>query len=225
MYISLENIVQEFHKQTVFHKTKSYPRRLKNPLESKYMEYENDFKNFIQFVHKNNGFVNWQLYIECLAEFYKGWFSPTILTKQKAIKIYRNYVNERKFDNPLESVKKSLKFVFKYMLDHHINSLEEYLTENQYLIPTMAVHHSAGSISSYFLCIFKDIKSIVNSFPQDIKDEFFSNFFDDYELIRAKLLRNKTLRKIIDNPYIIMNKQYNKFINKSNNQKGNQNMT
>jgi hypothetical protein len=208
--MTIEQIIQCFHKQTVFKKTGNYPRKLKNPMSSKYAkEHLSDFKNFLKFCEKNKEMVDWELYIESLADFYKGWFSPSVLTKIRAIKIYRNYISSKKSEDPYEEILKNLKFVFKYMKQNNIERVQDYFIENQYLIPTLAKHHSAGSVSIFFIALFSKLKTVIALYPQDVKDEFFYDFEENINLARAKNLKIKKLRKIMENPEKIINNMYN----------------
>jgi hypothetical protein len=213
---TIENIIVEYHRNIMFYKTGSYPRPMKNIHESKYFNdesrYKAHFEKFIKFVERNDGHIDWKLMIEALADFFKGWFNPMFLSNQKGIKIYKNYIEAKKLakkEDLLTEVKKNLRFVIEYIKSGNLSNVDEYLTEGQYLIPSIGKHLSSGSISPYFLVIVPDIKSIINALPPDMKNEYFEDFLENYDLYRAKILRDKTLRKLSDKFYKIVNSKLN----------------
>jgi hypothetical protein len=202
----------------MFYKTGSYPRPLKNIYESKYfsdeLKYRTNFKKFISIVERNDGHVDWKLMIEALADFFEGWFNPMFLSQPKGIKIYKNYIRERetlKKENILIEVKKNLRFIIEYINNTDLSSIDEYLTEGQYLLPTLGKHLSSGSISPYFLVTVPDIKTIINSFPPDMKAEYFTEFLENFDLYRAKMLKNNVLRNLSDKFYKIINNKLKKY--------------
>ena len=87
--ITAEDICREFHKHTVFYKTGSYPRAIKNFDKQKAKSEWVYFERLAQMVDNNAGMINYRIYIEALAKHYRGWFKPSILPSMKAIKIYK----------------------------------------------------------------------------------------------------------------------------------------
>ena len=199
-----EQVVQEFHKQTLYHKTGSYPRPIKDFNKTKYNKNKEIFEKFILTVKRNQGHIDWKLMIEALADFFKGYFNPSFLSNQKGIRIYKNYILEKskvKNENIQLEVKRSIKNIVQYMNENNIKDIEDYLTEGQYLLPTIGKHLSGGTISPYFLVMVPDIKSIINALPPDMKSEYFTEFLENYDLYRAKLIRFEKLRIFSDKFY------------------------
>jgi len=210
--ITLENIISEYHKNTMLYKTGSYPRALKNIQESKYMtdelKYKNHFKKFKKIIERTDGHIDYKIMIQSLADFFKGWFNPMFLTNQKGIKIYKNFIRENETkvkENVLLEVKKNLRFVIEYIKNTDLSNVDEYLCEGQYLLPTIGKHLSSGSISPYMLVTVPDIKSIINSFPIDMKNEYFTEFLKNYDLYRAKVIKDSVLRNLSDKFYKLVN--------------------
>lgn len=204
-----EQVVQEFHRQTFYYKNGSYPRPIVNFETTKYNKNKHLFEKFIKSVERNYGHINWSLMIESLGDFFKGYFNPMFLSNAKGIKIYKNYIRERqtvKTENIEKEVKRSIKNVLSFIAQDELRDVDEYLTQGQYLLPTIAKHLSGGTISPYFLVMVPDIKSIINSFGKDMKDEYFADFLENYDIFRAKAIKTPSLRNLSDNFYRIVNK-------------------
>lgn len=203
-----EEVVQEFHRKTIYYKTGSYPRRIVNFEDTKYNKSRPQFEKFINLVERNYGHIDWKLMIEALSDFFKGYFNPLFLSNPKGIKIYKNYVREKsmvKGENVLEEIKRSCRNVLNYVKQNNLEDVDAYLTEGQYLIPTIGKHLSGGFISPYFLAIVPDIKSLIGALPPDMRVEYFSEFLEEYDMYRAKAIKNPTARKLADSFYKILN--------------------
>lgn len=214
-----EDVIQEFHKQTIFQKTGSYSRSIINFETTKYNEHKLMFEKFVQFIYRNNGQVDWKLMIEALADFFNGWFHPMFLSNPKGIKIYRNYIREKENktnnDAIYKEVVKSVRFVSNYIIKGNLRDIDAYFMEDQYLLPSMGKHLLAGSISPFYLACIPDIKTLLQSYPVDVREEYFSDFLENLEAHKIKILKIKKLRDFSDNFYKSMKNLINKIGNQN----------
>lgn len=191
---TLMQVLQEYHRQTMFYSKGIYPRKIKNIEGSKlYKEHKAAFEKFIQFIKRNNGHIVWDKMIQILAEQHKGWFSPMMLSNQRGIKIYRTAVS--KFDDVdiVKAVKSSIKNIDFKLFD-------DYILANKNIIPTLCTDLYSGKVSPFLLALNPDIKSIlINTYAKDIIDEYLSSFLTDCAYYRSKALSHKVLKNFANN--------------------------
>jgi len=213
-----EDVIQEFHKQTIFYKTGSYPRAIVNFETTKYVEHKVMFEKYVQFIYRNHGQVDWKLMIEALADFFKGWFQPMFLSSPKGIKIYRNYIREKENKTEAQSIYneviKSIRFLSSYIITTNLRDVDAYFQEDRYLLPTIGKHLLAGSISPFFLACIPDIKTIIQTYPKDTQAEFFESFLENLKTNKTKILKIRKLQRFSDNFY----KSIKNIINKNREQ-------
>lgn len=166
------------------------------------------FERCAQFVNRNNGQVDYRIYLRALAIYFQGWFDPKHLTGSKSIAIYRSYINDRETQHSPEAIKRllltSIDFVVSYCKKHELSSLSQYLSEDLNLIPTIAKHYSAGSVSTYFLAAIEDFIYMLDNYPSDVVYDYFSSFKTDYTSHRMRLIHTPELHKISKNLALII---------------------
>ena len=209
-----EQIYNEYHKQTFYVSKGFYPKTVANYTKAKQNDNWHYFERFARMVNDNNGQIDYRLFIKTLAEFYEGRFNPKMLAHPKGIKIYRQAVKLNNLTIDKEDIYKSalisIKFVINYCKENNLNRLDDYIFQDQYLIPTIARHYLAGSISRYFLAMIPDIVGIIKGFPTDISNDYFMGFIEDYSKTRAMVIDIPKLRKISDNLDNVIKKMINK---------------
>jgi len=168
------------------------------------------FEKFTMMMNNNLGMLDWKKFIEVLAEHYKNRFHPKLLIHPSAIKLYKHTVNINNLhtdDKVIENlVISDIKFLVDFCNRQLIHSLEDYLKSNE-LVPLLAVHFNAGSISIYLIAMIHDIKKTIRSYPKDVQDEFFYGIENKIDVAKKLVLKNTKLNKISDNIFILINKK------------------
>ena len=86
---TVEMIYNEYHKQTFYAKNGVYPKTIKNFSNLYNDETKVEYINyFIEFLKRNNGLVDWKLYIKALAQVFKQSNNLKFLGSFKGNKIY-----------------------------------------------------------------------------------------------------------------------------------------
>ena len=118
---SLEQIYNEYHKQTFFAMNGTYPKTMVNFDKLLANKTATELiKKFQELLKRNRDSINWRLYIEALAQYYKSRFDLRYLSNLAGIKIYRNFVQEKYKDKDSEddiynSIINSLIFLNAYL--------------------------------------------------------------------------------------------------------------
>ena len=150
------------------------------------------FENFVTFMDRNNGALDLNLYIEALANKYEGYFNPSILGTQRSIKIYKDYIKQKQIDiendevDMRDEILKSIKFIVGFCRERELESFDEYISHDMYLIPSLLKHYNAGSVSPFFLACIDNLNIILTNFAQDAVREYISDFEDWYHRYRIK---------------------------------------
>jgi len=174
------------------------------------------FESFAQKCNRNGGMLNPKTFITILAKHYGGWFHPKSLISQKSIKLYKSYMRKQDMVTTDESIKanimKSLKYVVTYCRDNDLNSFEDYFLDGCYVVPQMARDLNAGNISKYMYACMPDADSMLDSYPKDIKEEFFLEFIEEYPKLRMRIMSSKD--KTVKNLSVNFSKIVKELINK-----------
>ncbi len=198
-------------------------RTVKNFTNAKNRDYWDYFEQFANLVNRNRGKINYKIFITALADQFGGYYNPCNLTKRRSLKIYRSYIKEKEAKNNVTAVKdnviRSLKFIVDYCHEKRINTFNEYLQENMYMIPTIIKHLDAGSISVHFLACIPDFDLMLKSYPADVVQEFCTDIKENYSVYRMKIIHmdNDLLTKVINNHEQLFNTLIKK--NKERNKK------
>ena len=168
------------------------------------------FEKFTKLVNDNAGNLSPSLYIDSLIDFFKGYFNLKLLSHLKGIKIYKLYLqqrnNEQDYNKIYKQVKQDLHNIVNYICVSINTDLHSYVMENHNILPTIAKHFNSGTISKYTLALIPDIKFIIASFPEDIQQQFFYEFINEYKTLNINLIRYPKLKQINDNFEIIIKK-------------------
>lgn len=207
---SIEEIYNEYHKQTFFIMNGVYPRSIKNfdkiLSDKKKKEFLLRFQNMIQ---RNMDSINWKLYIYACASLLKNRFDLKILGSLAGNKLYRNYINyilteEQQFQYIYDELIRSLKFLNFYLKENNL-TIETYLTNNIEILPLSLRHIYSGTISIYFYAAINPYKVYTwfNQYTDDSFQELFKmskeNFLNNLlEAKRLELLKYSKLRDICD---------------------------
>jgi hypothetical protein len=201
---SIEEIYNEYHKQTMFYSKGIYPKTIKNfdkIISSDSKEFLIKFQNFLK---RNLSSVDWKLYIESVSKYYRRRYDLHILGSLAGTKIYRNFINENYLntvnenndenndENIYNQIINSIKFLNLFLNNSKI-SFSEYIELNKFIIPVLLNHIYAGTISKYFYaCLPSNFAfNIFSTYPDDIfydlfkqsRDEFTENIFKIHQQI------------------------------------------
>jgi hypothetical protein len=214
--VNAETIYKIWHRET-FKAKGTHVKEVKNFDKAKAKPSWEYFENFVHFMERNNGALDLNLYMEALAEHYGGYFNPSLLGSQRSIKIYKEYVSQKTLDVENDEadmtleILKSIKFVVGFCRERGLVSLEEYISHDMYLIPSLLKHYNAGSISPFFLACIDNFNIILTNFAQDAVNEYISDFEDWYYRYRIKVRGNEKCKRISDNLEIIVEKYLKKY--------------
>jgi hypothetical protein len=178
---TIEEIYEEYHRETFFAMKSVYPRRLKNFNKIITVEKRELLKRFQDFVKRNFGSVDWKLYVKACAKYYKRSFDLKILGSLGANKIYRSYIayskmsDERSADDIYDDILNSVKFIKDFASENGI-SVKGYFQNRESVIPIVIKHIYAGTVSTYFYaCLDTELNfKIFGDIPDDVFYELFN---------------------------------------------------
>ena len=180
-------------------------RAIKNFSKAKQRDYWGDFELFAQMVNRNNGKLNYKIFITALADQFGGYFHPCNLNKRRSLKIYRAYIKEKEANHSNQGIKdniiRSLRFTIKFCIDNGIDNFYQYITHDMELIPSLLKHLNAGSTSPYFLALVPDLDMMLDSYPADVVSDFGSDLKINYSVYRTKIIHmeDKLIKNLINN--------------------------
>lgn len=207
---SLEEIYNEYHKQTFFAMNGTYPKTMVN--FDKLHKSQNVIellKKFQGLLSRNRDAINWRLYIEALAQHFKSRFDLKYLSNLAGIKTYRSYV-QGKYQNKddeeaiYNQIVQSLVFLSGYLKTNQL-TLKDYFDLDRQTIPVALKQIYAGTISLYFYATFDPYK--VNfemlNYPNDLFLQYFSmnkdQFMENYIINKHKeILKYKKIKELIE---------------------------
>ena len=195
---TIQQIYNEYHRQTFFYMQGVYPRSIKN-FDSLYQNKQNVqyLKRFQNMLSRNRASVDWKLYIKAIASVYKKRFQLKILGTFAGNKLYRDYIkclflDEQNEQIIYQNIINSLKFITTYLKENQI-TFREYLEFDKITFPLALKHIYAGTISIYFYACFSENK--INDFcdyTQDIFMQYFqlskAQFIDTYITQKRKYM-------------------------------------
>jgi hypothetical protein len=216
---TIEEIFNEYHRETMFASKGIYPKPIKN--FGKVIDDTNRelLLRYQKFIKSNFDSVNWKLYIKACAVYFKRRFDLKILGSLKGNKIYRDYLRYHEL-NPCktnEEIKNEIISSIVFLKDIFENSkinFKEYVSDRSSPIPMLLKHIYAGSISTYFYACLDNSKiyRMMIDIPDDIFYELFNcsrNEFIDCTILskRDKIIRIAILKDIINK----INEKFNIF--------------
>lgn len=205
---TIEEIYNEYHKMTMFESKGFYPKSIKNfdkILNKTKIELLTKFQNVIK---RNYDLIDWKLYIQSCAKYFKGNFDLQILGSLKGNKIYRLYVNYKNFEKTDQEIEleiiNSLKFIKLFCTENKM-TITEYFHDRNTNFPIIIKHLYSGAVSFYFYAVFhySDVFKIFGDIPDDVYYELFNcarNDFLDNNINKKhdKILNSKKLFSIIN---------------------------
>lgn len=207
---TIEEIYNEYHKQTFYFMNGVYPKTIKNYdtilNDSKKKEYLLKFQSVIS---RNRESLDWKLYIYACASLLKNRFDLKILGSLAGNKLYRNYINytykeDKSFDTIYHDIVSSLQFLNMYLKENNL-TLKDYYLENISTVPLSIKHIYSGTISIYLYAALSP--NFVYKAFQNYLDDVFLEYFDMTkncflsEIIavkREKIIQNKKIRELCD---------------------------
>ena len=203
--VTPEILYDEYRRQALLKRKGIHAKAMKD--FSKARENPNwvHYVRLAKLVNDNGGHVDYRVYMEALVEFFDGFVPDRLMPTQKAIRIYKNYVTrmncERNNSEGIErGVIRSLRNVAAFMRSEGLGTFDEYASHNASMIPTLAKHFSAGTVTKHFLALVPRLDLVLGQYPQDIRDEYFTGVIGgEYDQLRVSLFRQEKLKRISDN--------------------------
>jgi hypothetical protein len=193
----IEEIYNEYHKQTFFIRNGVYPRTIKN-FENLYNDQRKvDYiKYFITFLERNRDTVDWKLYILALAKVLRNSFELKHLGKFGANKIYRDYVKslqieKNNIDEIYQEIINSITILSGYLKENELK-WNDYLELDNNIIPVVLKHLYAGSVSLYFYACFPE--HVLNkwfNYSEDCFQELFK--LSKYEFLNTYIISKRNI--------------------------------
>lgn len=177
---TIEEIYNEYHRQTFYAMNKVYPRPIKNfdtiLKDNNKKEYLLKFQNMIK---RNREAIDWKLYIYACASLLKNRFDLKILGSLAGNKLYRNFINykmteEQKAQDIFDEIIRSLKFLNLILVENDID-INQYFIEDMHIVPLSLRHIYAGTISIYFYAAINPSK--IYSWFYNYTDDAFQELF------------------------------------------------
>ena len=192
---TIEEIYNEYHKQTFYIKNGVYPKSIIN-FKKLYEDQRNvEYLNyFIEFLKRNRDTVNWKIYILALAKVLKTRYDLKYLGSFGGNKIYRDYLKtvNTKIDSEeviISDIINSLKILSSYNKENNI-TFKEYFEIDSDTIPLALKHIYAGTISPYFYACFSP--AILNKWFAYNDDVFFELFqVDKHEFLNTFIISKR----------------------------------
>ena len=190
---TIEEIYNEYHKQTFFAINGIYPKTIKNYnkilSDPKKKEFLLRFQNMLK---RNIDSIDWKLYIYACASLLKNRFDLKILGSLAGNKLYRNYINyilseEQQFQYIYDELIRSIKFLNFYFKENNLD-INSYILSDLATLPLALKHIYSGTISIYFY-------AAINSYTVY---NWFNNYTDDAFQELFKLSKNDFLNNLLD---------------------------
>ena len=206
---TIEEIYNEYHKQTFYFMNGVYPRTIKNfdkiLSDNKKKEQLLKFQNLIA---RNRESLDWKLYIYACASMLKQRFDLKILGSLAGNKLYRNYIKytynlEKSEQEIYDEIINSLKFLNMYFKSNNY-TIKDYFLDGINTFPLSLKHLYAGTISiNFYAALLPNlVYTVFSNYPDDVYSEFFQMTKDELlEIInnkRNKIISFKKLRLVCD---------------------------
>lgn len=216
---SIEEIYNEYHKQTFYIRNGVYPKTIQN-FKSLYEDPRKveHIKYFIEFLNRNRASVDWKLYIQALAKVTGNRFDLKYLGTFAGNKAYRDYVkslhtNKDNINDIYNDIINTLTILTGYLKENNLTFID-YFDQDRMLLPLSLKHIYAGTISLYFYaCFSQNVLAKWFSYPDDVFQELFQlskyEFLDTYIVSkRNTLLTNVKTQSLIEKLEIKFNKYF-----------------
>lgn len=191
---SIQQIYNEYHRQTFYFMNGVYPRSIKN-FNSLYQNNQNIeyLKRFQNMLERNRASIDWKLYIKAIASILKRRFQLKILGTFAGNKLYRDYIKSFFLDEEdkqivYQNIVKSLQFITTFLKENQI-TFKQYLEIDNITFPLALKHIYAGTVSVYFYACFSQNR--VNDFFNYTQDIFLEYFQLDKETFLNKYIFQK----------------------------------
>ena len=206
---TIEEIYNEYHRQTFFMMNGVYPKTIKNfkslyedPIKIQYL------LKFQEVLKRNRASIDWKLYILAIAKVMKNRFDLKLLGSFGGNKIYRDYIKslyiKRNDEEEIyNTIVNNLQFLNGFLKENELTFLN-YFNEDASVIPLALKHIYSGIISVYFYACFPQhvIAKWLN-YPDDVYYELFNlpkyEFLQTYIISkRQDLLTSVRFKKLIE---------------------------
>ena len=158
------------------------------------------------YINGSGGFVNIELYLKSLAQFYGKVYNTTVFTTLKSLQIYKSYVTLKNADaehgDREQLILSSIRYIRNYCIKKEI-TFSEYLFEGQYLTSTLFTDYVSGAISKHFLACVNNIGPIIKSLPTDCVVEF-TGFLTEKDELRKSNMRVATIANMKNDINVVM---------------------
>lgn len=163
-----------------------------------------EWRHFVacaDIINRNDGMIDYLLFIRSLVEFCNGYVDPKLLSNRQSIRVYRNYIEKMELKNDIPQIKvnveNSIKFLVSYCVENKI-TLQQYFEKDKNLIPMFLKHINSGVISKCFVACLSDFYLIMANYPQDVINDFFIDYEESYKSFRSKFTCSNELKHFLD---------------------------
>lgn len=219
--VTAEECYQIYHHAKMVAQKGIHPKPIKNWEPIKGRPTWPYFEKLADMLHRSAGRIDPKEYIETVVNFYPKSIQPKILTTQKGIKAYKSQIKKDKLESTDEfkvgQIKNSILFIVKFCTDHDIPNFREYFHHKEEIYPTLIHHMESGKVSRFFVHLIPGLKDRVESYPGDIRNDFFGDkFWEENSIFIVVTNNSNDLKKLknsleqIINELIKNNKERNK---------------
>jgi hypothetical protein len=219
--ITAERCYSIYHDAKMFAQKGIHPKAIKNWEPIKGRPTWPYFEKLADMLHRSAGRIDPKEYITTVVNFYPKSITPKMLTTPKGVKAYKSQLKSDKMEASDEykigQLKNSILFVVKYMLDNDLKDFRDYFHDKASIYPTLIHHMDSGKISRFFVHLIPNLKDRIESYPGDIRADFFNDkFWDENSIFIVVANNNSDMKKIKSNLEEIINElvQKNKKRNK-----------
>lgn len=195
-----EDAYNFYHSAVLYREKGVYPKRVQNFTKARSRADWIYFERFAALVKRSQGHIDPELYIGALADMFNGRFPAKMLVHPKGMKHYKLVRDQRNVEaNPKivrDGVLHSLQHVVTFMRERDLRTLDDYFDSGSIVIPDVARHLSAGSITRHFLALVPNIESRVRQYAPDVKADYFSNICEWLPRARINAGRDDKLRRL-----------------------------
>jgi len=168
-FLTPEKLYEIWHQEINSYKGRLYVRPIKSFKEFRNSTKKVYFDKCVTFIANNN--IDPVFYFKSIIEYFDGSvYDYSILASFKSIEIYKKYLNSINFNEVevITELKRNFIFLSEYLAKNNIKTINIYLEENKFLIPTVFRHLIEKNISLYFLSIIPNVEVYIEEYPKDV---------------------------------------------------------
>lgn len=221
--VTAEQCYQIYHRARMVAQKGIHPKPIKNWEPIKARPTWPYFEKLADMLHRSAGRMDPEEYITTVVNFYPKSIQPKMLCTQKGIKAYKSQqkkdVMESTDEYKVGQIKNSILYVVKYCVDHGFPDFRTYFHDKSAVYPTLVHHMDSGKLSRFFVHLIPNLKDRLESYPSDIRHDFFNEkFWEENSIILVVANNSDDMKKIKNNLEQIINGLITKNNERNNNE-------